>query len=121
MIGHQVPGDLALSADGRELVITSGAALAEQQIRAGAEIWQGSLSWDPFAGLPMLQSILVKGPDFRLITQVFRQFLLDTAAVTTVDSLLVSLDRPTRTLTVTFRVTCEDGQGVSDELQFALA
>jgi hypothetical protein len=121
VIGHQVPGDLALSADGRELLIVSGAEMALQQIRAGAEIWQGSLSWDPFAGLPMLQSILVKGPDFRLITQVFRQFLLDTAGVQTVDSLLVSLDRPTRMLSVRFSCTCEDGQGVSDELQFALA
>ncbi len=121
MIGHQVAGDLALSADGRELVIVSGAEMALQQIKAGAEIWQGDLSWDPFAGLPMLQSILVKGPDFRLITQVFRQFILDTAAVTTVDSLLVSLDRPTRTLRVKYAATCEDGAGVSDELQFALA
>jgi hypothetical protein len=121
MIGRQVPGDLALSADGRELLIVSGAELALQQIKAGAEIWQGSLSWDPFEGLPMLQSILVKGPDFRLITQVFRQFLLDTGAVVTVDELLVALDRPTRTLTVTFRCTCEDGQGVADELAFALA
>ena len=121
MTGFQVAGDLALSADERELVLVTGAALALQQIRAGAEIWSGSLSWDPFAGLPMLQSILVKSPDLRLITQVFRQFLLDTAGVVTVDSLNVSLDRPTRTLSVTFAVTCEDGEVASDNLQFALA
>lgn len=121
MTGFQVAGDLALSPDERELVIVTGAQMALQQIKAGAEIWAGSLSWDPFAGLPMLQSILVKGPDFRLITQVFRQFLLDTAGVVTVDQLNVSLDRAARALTVTFSVTCEDGEGASDELQFALA
>lgn len=120
MTGFQVAGDLALSADERELVLVTGAAMALQQIRAGAEIWAGSLSWDPFAGLPMLQSILVKSPDLRLITQVFRQFLLDSAGVVTVDSLNVSLDRPARALSVSFRCTCEDGDVASDNLQFAL-
>ena len=119
--GHQVAGDLALSADERELVIVTGAAMALQQIRAGAEIWAGSLSWDPFAGLPMLQSILVKSPDLRLITQVFRQFLLDSAGVVQVDRLNCSLDRAARTLRVDFACTCEDGEIAADELQFALA
>ncbi len=119
--GFQVPGDLALSADGRELVLTSGAALALQQIRVGAEIWQGSLQWDPSAGLPMLQAILVKGPDFRVIRDVFRSFLLDTAGVTAVTRLDVALDRASRTLTVTFAVTCEDGTDAGDVLAFALA
>ncbi len=121
MTGFQVAGDLALSADERELLIVTGAEMSLQQIKAGAEIWAGSLAWDPFAGLPMLQSILVKGPDLRLITQVFRQFLLDSAGVVTVDQLNVSPDRAARELTVPFTVTCEDGEGASDELRFALA
>lgn len=121
MTGFQVAGDLALSADERELVIVTGAAMTLQQIRAGAEIWAGSLAWDPFAGLPMLQSILVKGPDLRLITQVFRQFLLGSAGVVTVDRLNCAVDRAARELTVSFAVTCEDGEVASDELRFALA
>jgi hypothetical protein len=120
-IGFQVAGDLALSADGRELVLVVGAQMALQQIRAGAEIWQGQLSWDPDAGLPMLQQILVKGPDLRVITQVFRNFLLDTSGVVSVDELSVSLDRATRALRVDFKVTCEDGAQASDLLTFALA
>ena len=83
--GFQVAGDLMLSADGRELVLVRGAQMALQQIRVGAEIWQGQLSWDPDAGLPMLQQILVKGPDFRVIQQVFRSFILDTAGVVSLD------------------------------------
>ena len=119
--GFQVAGDLALSDDGRELLIVTGAKMALQQIRAGAEIWQGSVQWDPFAGLPMLQSILVKGPDLRVITQVFRQFLLDTAGVVTVDRLDVTFARAERRLDVSFQVTCEDGEVASDVLGFALA
>jgi hypothetical protein len=116
-----VLGDLQLSPDGREVMVTAGAALALQQIRVGAQIWTGTISWDPDAGLPMLGTILVKGPDFRVITQIFRSFLLDTSAVVGVDELTVQLERATRDLAVRFRVPCEDGASAADEVRFAIA
>lgn len=119
--GFTVPGDLRLSDDGTELVLVSGAEMAIQQIKAGAEIWQGTLSWDPDAGLPMLGQILVKGPDLRVIQQVFRDFLLDTAGVVSVTELSVDLDRAARHLTVRFRVVCEDGSDAADEIAFTFA
>lgn len=114
-------GDLQLSDDGRQIVLTRGAAMALQQIRVGAQIWTGTIAWDPDAGLPMLGTILVKGPDFRVITQIFRQFLLATSGVVSVEECTVQLDRPTRHLTVRFAVTCEDGESAKDEVSFAIA
>ena len=114
-------GDLQLSEDEREIVLTRGAAMALQQIQTGAQIWTGTISWDPDAGLPMLGTILVKGPDFRVITQIFREFLLNTDGVVSVDELAVQLNRTTRELTVHFRVTCEDGESAQDEIAFAIA
>lgn len=119
--GFAVAGDLALSADGTELMLTSGAQMAIQQIKAGAEIWQGTLAWDPDAGLPALSQILVKGPDLRVVQQIFRDFLLDTAGVTAVTELSVDLDRAARRLTVRFRVTCEDGSDAADSISFTFA
>ena len=116
-----VIGDLELSDDQREILLTRGAAMSLQQIRVGAQIWTGTISWDPDAGLPMLGTILVKGPDFRVITQIFRGFLLATAGVQSVDELTVQLERATRHLAVRFRVTCEDGESAKDEVQFAIA
>lgn len=116
-----VLGDLQLTDDGREVLLTRGAALALQQIRVGAQIWSGTVNWDPDAGLPMLGTILVKGPDFRVITQIFRGFILATAAVQSVDELTVQLDRATRHLTVRFRGTAEDGESFADEVSFAIA
>jgi hypothetical protein len=116
-----VIGDLQVSADGRELVLARGAGMALQQIKAGAQVWTGTVDWDPDAGLPMLGTILVKGPDFRVITQIFRGFLLATAGVQSVDELSVELDRASRHLVVRFRVTCEDGESLTDEVQFAVA
>jgi len=119
--GFQVAGDLALSSDKTQLLLVRGAQMALQQIRLGAQIWQGTVKSDPDAGLPMLGTILVKGPDLRVITQIFRTFLLDTAGMVSVDELNVSLDRTARQLSVTFKVTCEDGENATDTIEFAFA
>lgn len=118
--GFQVAGDLALTADGRELVLVRGAEMALAQIQRGVQITQGSVSWDDSVGLPLFQEILVKDPDLRVLTQIFRSFLLDTAGVVSVERLSLALDRQTRTLSVDFAVLCEDGQSAADTLKFAL-
>ena len=116
-----IAGDLVVSDDGRELVLTRGAAMALQQIRVRAQIWTGTIDWDPDAGLPMLGTILVKGPDFRLLRQIFRGYLLSCAGVQSVDELTIELDRPSRHLVVRFRATAEDGESFVDDLRFAIA
>lgn len=110
-----------MSADGTELILTSGAAMALQQIRASAEIWTGSVYWDPDAGLPMLTDILVKGPDLRVVQGIFRDWLLGIAGVVSVDELSVELNRAARHLTVRFRVTSEDGTDAADQVSFTFA
>lgn len=116
-----VIGDLQLSDDGRQVLLTSGAAMALQQIKVGAQIWTGTISWDPDAGLPMLGTVLTKGPDLRVVTQIFRSFLLATAGIVSVDELSVKLERASRQLVVRFRATAEDGASISDEVSFAIA
>lgn len=116
-----VRGDLKISADGRQALLARGAELARQQVDVGSQIWTGTVDWDPDAGLPMLGTILVKGPDFRVLTQIFRGFILSRAAVQSVDELTVSLDRATRKLIVRYAATAEDGESVRDEVQFAVA
>lgn len=116
-----VRGDLALSPDGTELLLTSGAQLALQQIRSGAEIWQSSLYWSPDFGLPMLTDVLVKGPDLRVVQGIFRDWLLGIAGVVSVDELSVDLNRAARHLTVRFRVTSEDGTDAADQISFTFA
>ncbi len=116
--GFQVAGDLALTADDTDFALLAGAEMALQQIRAGAEIWQGTISWDPEAGLPMIDGILVKGPDLRVIQQVFRDFLLATDGVASVEKVVVAFDRQARKIEVNFRATAEDGSALDDVLSF---
>lgn len=113
-------GDLAISEDGRRVLPLSGAALAAQQIRVGVRIWRGAYPYDPAVGLPALEQIYIKAPDLDLISQIFRRFLGNIAAVTSVDSVTCRLDRPARSLIVNFRVTCENGEALSDEIAFPL-
>lgn len=115
-----VQRDLALTDDGTDVVLWRGAAMVAEQIRDGALIWEGTAGWDPNKGLPMLSQILVKGPDFRVLRSLFRDFLLETPGVVSVDKLDVTLNRPERALTVPFTVTCEDGATASDELSFTV-
>ncbi len=119
--GFPVAGDLRLSADGRELCLTAGADLVRQQVLTGSQIWQGFWVYDDSAGLPMLESVLVKGADLRLVTQVFRDWLKTLSGVTSVKTCVVALDRVLRHLTVTFEVVCEDGSVLADEVTFAVA
>ncbi len=116
----QVPGDLALSEDGRFLKLVSGAELASQQIRLASTIWQGFWYYDETVGLPMLSSVLVKGADLRVVTQVFRDWFLSLSGVLSVKACAVALDRAARSLSVTFELVCEDGSTLADELAFAV-
>jgi hypothetical protein len=115
-----VAGDLKLSADGRELVLVAGADLVRQQVIAASQIWQGWWVYDESVGLPMLSSVLVKGADLRVVTQVFRDWLLSLSGVTSVTTCVCALDRVARTLTVTFAVVAEDGTTLADEVTFAV-
>lgn len=115
-----IQGDLALTDDGTDLVVIRGAGMALQQIRDGVEVWRGTAGWDPEKGLPMLTDILIKGPDFRVLRKIFRDFLLETAGVVSVEKVDVNLNRTTRHLTVNFSATCEDGATAADELAFTV-
>jgi hypothetical protein len=70
----------------------------------------------------MLGTILVKGPDFRVITQIFRGFLLGHLRRRQRRRMHGAIGSSgTRLLTVRFRVTCEDGESAADEVSFAIA
>lgn len=116
-----VRGDLALSADQRELVLVAGAALTKQQIEVASTIWQGFWFYDETVGLPMLQSILVKNAQLSTLTQIFRAWLAGISGVVRVKSCGCSLVPAARELRVAFEVECEDGSTLADEVAFALA
>lgn len=116
MAGFQVSGDLALTADETDVVLIDGADLARQQIRVGTSIWAGSIEWDLDVGLPD-QTIFEKGVSESFLTQIFRQYILDSAGVVAVESISISLEG--RALRVPFTARTEQGELVAGALDFA--
>ncbi len=125
--GFQIPGDLALSADKTQFLVVSGAALADMQIRRGLEVWKGSWVYDPAKGLPMLQELAAKNPDLRVVSQIFREFFLSCGGVQSVESVSCEListpdanGNPERALQVSFSITAEDGETLTESLAVEL-
>jgi hypothetical protein len=118
--GWQVAGDLALSADGTTFTFVSGAEFAAQEIRNGVQVWRESWRYDPTQGLPMLEEISVVGPDVRVMTQIFRDFLQSCEAVLSVQSVNCTFDRQARHLRVDFALTAIDGSPLVDSLTLEL-
>lgn len=118
MVAFQVAGDLALSPDETQLLIVGGARMVEQQIRTASQIWRRYYRYDLGVGLPMLEAVLVKNADLRVVTQVFREWLATISGVVSVESVQCSLDSELRLLTVDFAVKCEDGSDLASAVTF---
>jgi hypothetical protein len=116
--GFPIHGDLELTADGRDLVLLSGAAKVAQSIRVGAQIFKGSWRYDRSAGIPYFQEILVAGPQLELVRRRFHEFLTRTPGVAAVTSLTLRHDRASATIYVDFHVVVETGEILTDTLDF---
>jgi hypothetical protein len=89
--------------------IIRGAEAVAQRIRVRFRFFLGEWFLDTRLGVPYYRDILIKNPDSILIGFIFRQVLLTTPGVKSVASFSASLERATRTLTVTFEAQLEDG------------
>jgi hypothetical protein len=86
-----------------------GVEAIAQRIRVRFEWFLGEWFLDTRQGVPYYRDILIKNPDPILITFIFRRVLLSTPGVKSVSSFRAVLDKVTRTLTVDFEATADDG------------
>lgn len=107
---------LALGSDG-DLQL-DGARLARHALTVDAirqavvvrlRTFRGEWFLDESTGLPYFRSILVKNPNTNLVRSLYRDALLTTPGVRSVESLELALDRGTRTLRVRFAATTDLG------------
>jgi len=101
-------GDLDLT--GHRLNLIEGEAAIEQQVRLRCRYFEGSWFLDERQGIPYFRSILIKAPDLQVVESLFRTAIRDTPGISTVNSMELTLDTPTRTLTVRFTATMDTGQ-----------
>jgi hypothetical protein len=101
-------GDLDLT--GHRLNLITGEAAIEQQVRLRCRYFEGEWFLDERQGIPYFRSILIKAPDLALVESLFRTAIRTTPGISAVNSVDLTLDKPTRTLTVEFTATMDTGE-----------
>lgn len=119
--GYPVRGDLALTADGRDLDIVSGAAKVAQNIKVRAGIFKGSWRYDRQLGVPYFEEILAAGASIELVRRRFRELISGTPGVLSVQSLTVRFDNALQTVFVEFACISDTAEIVRDVLNFKIA
>lgn len=119
-VGYQVPGDLALNADGTDLVLAYGPEATRQEIRNGSQVFLGAWEYNTASGIDYQGQVFVKGTDLTLIRATFSAWLLQRTNVEAITSMTLDLNRETRELTIRYTLALRGGQTLSDSLPFVL-
>lgn len=119
--GFPIRGDVALTADGRDLQLISGAAKVVQSIRVRAQIFKGSWRYDRQIGMPYFQDILVFGASAELVRRRFQELIINTDGVLSIQSLNIRFDRTVGTIFVEFVCVADTGEVIRDVLDFQAA
>lgn len=115
-----VPGDIALNASGTDFVLISGTTLIVQRIKIGSQIYRGTWRYDRRKGRPWLQTFLIKAADLGVARTSYYQFLAGLDDVSQVESVDLTLNRETRTLTIAFRLRTTSGDVVDESIALVL-
>lgn len=92
-----------------------GAPAVVQRIRTRFQFWRREWFLDQRIGVPYRERILVKGVANSTVVAIFREVLLRTPGVATVQDFTAVLDRQMRHLDTSFRATLRDGAIVTAE------
>lgn len=108
--------DIALDARTHDIVLVDGDMLfidnaerVAQQIKIQLLTFYGEWYLDTTWGVPYLDYILVKNPNFTIIRQIFKEQILSVDDVKSVDSLEVEYDAQARTMKVDYTASTEYG------------
>jgi hypothetical protein len=116
--GWPVSGDIALTADGRDLQLVTGGNKIRQSIRIRCLIFKGSWRYDRNIGMPYFEDILVFGASAELIRRRFYDLLIQTDGVLSVQSLTLRFDQTLGTIFVDFAVLADTSEILRDTLDF---
>lgn len=97
-----ISGDLVVFAG--QLLMAYGTDYIRQLIRSRLLMFQGEYLPDSQEGMPWFQSILIKGYNPNAVRGAFRDRILGTNGVQSIQSLVLSFNSAQRTLSVSFAV-----------------
>ena len=108
--------DIALDTDGDILIEDDALVLVEgddaivQHLQIRFKFFLGEWFLDTRIGVPYFDEILIKNPDLNRVRGIYRQTILTTPGIASLETFELDLDAATRTLKVTFRARKADGE-----------
>lgn len=100
-------GDLAVETG--DFVLISDSDETVQSVRIRLRFYLGEWFLDNRLGVPFYEQVFVKNPDLTQVEGLLRGVILETPGMATLTSYRQTLDGETRTLTVTWAGTTDDG------------
>lgn len=110
--------DLDISSANFEIVTGDDAIL--QQLRVRFRFFLGEWFLDLRQGIPYFSEVLVKDPNIARLRDIFRQTILTTPRIESLESLSLDLDVGTRKLTVDFVAIKDDGTILASQEVFII-
>jgi len=102
-------GTWDLAIHDNDLILFDDAARVAQQIQITLKFWYGEWFLDTEQGVPYLEYILIKNPNFAHIRQILTEQITGVEGVVTLDSLEFDYNPQERTLDVEYSVTTDYG------------
>lgn len=91
--------DFALDSAGNMQTVTGREAIA-QHVKIRLRFFRGEWALDTREGTPYWEQILIRGATETAVREVFRRVVAETPGIASVRNISLSIDRQTRTLTV---------------------
>lgn len=101
-------GDIALEQN--QIVLAFDEDAIEQQLRIRLRFFFEEWFLDQRVGIPYYREILIKNPNLQLVRSIYKEAIESTPGIDSADSLQLSIDGATRTLSLYFTATMDTGQ-----------
>ena len=106
---------------GEQLSIVNGDDAIVQHLLIRLRFFQREWFLDLRVGIPYYDAILIKNPDLIVIRSIFRQAILSTPGIQSLNSLTTSFDAAERKLTVEFEAVKDDGGTLDFSKEFIIS
>lgn len=107
-VDNPVEHDLRL--ENGQFILVDGAEEIAQHIKTRLQFFRGDWFLDLREGIPYFEEVFIKNPNMGLLRGMFRRVIAETPGVDSVQTLALSLDTPTRSLSLTFKAVLTSGE-----------
>ncbi len=116
--GFQIPGDLALTPDGRHFLLGQGAEEIAGRVDVGLQTFYGTWIYDQSKGVKYLQGIFEKpsSAGLALLRAEVWRVIGETAGIGGVDKVVLAFDPITRQANIAWQAHTEAGAPVASEV-----